>query len=213
MRIIEPPPGWHSWLRIVGDVTAADLETHLTAAEKDDVGHLKVQERRAERAASRIAGKILLTEVLEGTNPFDVEFAKERDRPLAKLHGSAITLSVSFTHSHGLGAAAAAEVPVGVDLERFREIRPEMTRFFLTEAELAAAEAIDIPQRLLHFWSAKEAAFKMREVYPTLLKTPLRIRNVTSSGLTFQIADSGDTVETSVIEREFIVALARTGNR
>jgi 4'-phosphopantetheinyl transferase EntD len=213
MRIIEPPSGWHSWLRIVGDVTPDDLERYLTPAEKADVGRLKVPERRSERTASRIAGKILLTDLIDDASPDDVEFAKENDRPFAKLRGSAITVSVSFTHSHGLGAAAAAELPIGIDLEKVREIRPQTTRFFLTETELAAAQSIDVPHRLLHFWSAKEAAFKMRAVYPTLLRTPLRVLQATSSGLTFRIGDSEDIVETSVIEAGFILGLARASAR
>jgi len=210
MRIVEVPSDWSSWLRIVADVTPDDLQGHLTTSERADVERLRAPERRLERAASRIAGKILLTETMSLGDAREVEFAKDEDRPFARLRGSAVPLSVSFTHSHGLGAAAVAESPVGIDLERFRDIRPQMTRFFLSPSEFSAAESLDLPWSLLHFWSAKEAAFKMSRTYPTLLKTPLHVTAITSSGLTFEVSGTGAEVETRVVETEFVVALART---
>jgi len=210
MRIIEVPPGWETWLRIVADVTPRDIDRHLSGEERADVDRLRVEERRLERAASRIAGKLLLTDVMRLDDPRTVEFAKVEDRPFVRLGGSNVSMSVSFTHSHGLGGAAAADTPVGVDLEKRREIRPEMTRFFLSSDELSSARDLELRDPLLHFWSAKEAAFKLSPAFPTLLRVPLELTDVLASGLTFRVAGSGTLVETRVLENDFIVALART---
>jgi len=210
MRIIDVPPDWRSWLRIVTDVTPGDIERHLREEERADVDRLKVEGRRLERAASRIAGKLLLADVMRLDDPQTIEFAKEEDRPFVRLAGAQASISVSFTHSHGLGGAAVGDRPVGVDLEKRRDIRPEMTRFFLTAGELSSAESLNLRDALLHYWSAKEAAFKLAVLFPTLLKVPLELTEAFPSGLTFRVTGSETIVQTRVLENDFIVALART---
>lgn len=213
MRIVEVPGDWVSSLRIVADVTSEDVDRYLTLRERADLELLRVPLRRLERAASRIAGKILLDQARGITTPSDIEFLKQGDRPTTTICGGPAPFSVSFTHSVGFGAAAAGDTPVGVDLERFREIRREMTRFFLSPGELASADAVRIEHPLLHFWSAKEAVFKMTGAFPTLLGIPLEVVGAGASGVAFRVAETGARVETRVIETSFIVALAtQTGD-
>jgi putative transcriptional regulator len=213
MRIVEVPEAWRTRVRIVAGVAAEELERFLTPRERDDLEELKVPARRLERAASRIAGKMVADEVFGIRNPTQVEFVKDGDRPVALLRGEPAPFSVSFTHSHGLGAAALGEAPVGVDLEKFRPIRPEMTRFFLSDAELAVAAGIDLPHPLLHYWAAKEAAFKADGRFPTLLKVPLELVRAGLSGLTLGIAGTSFLVETTILDGEFVAALAVLGAR
>lgn len=206
MRVIDVPSEWRERIRIVTDVTDEDLERHLAASERADLGSLRVRERQLERGASRIAGRLLLSETMNLASASEIEFAKEEDRPFARVRDSRVF--VSFSHSSGVGAAAAGSSPVGIDLETFREIRPEMTRFFLTAAERSEAERIDAPRALLHFWSAKEAAFKQTGSFPTLLKVPLRLERVASSGLTFEVIGTSAIVETRLVGDRFLLALA-----
>ncbi len=197
-------------MRIVTDVAIDDVTRYLTRAESEDLDRLKLPARRLERAASRIAGKLLIAETYDVENPDEVEFTKNQDRPHAMLRGISAPFSVSFTHSHGIGAAAAGDNAVGVDVEMFREIRREMTRFFLSAEELASAMELEIEHPLLHYWSAKEAAFKMSDRFPTLLRVPLEIVSVRSSGLTFEIEGLPSIVETDVIGSNLVAALARS---
>ena len=101
---------------------------------------------------------------------------------------------VSFSHSGGYGAAAVGVQPVGIDVEVIRKIAEAASRFFLNDDEIAMMQSCTIANRLLHFWSAKEAVWKQRGgSVPTLKKLRLRLETETGSGLRFQ------TVETFAI--------------
>ena len=105
---------------------------------------------------------------------------------------------VSYSHSGAYGAAAVDETPVGIDVEVVREIRTESARFFLSDAEVADAAGCSIDRALLHFWCAKEAAWKQRGgTLPTLKRVPLRLLRESGEGLLFDCAEtfaSGDVV-------------------
>jgi phosphopantetheinyl transferase len=113
---------------------------------------------------------------------------------------------VSYSHRGPYGAAAVGEAPVGIDVELAREIRPDSARFFLTEDETADARRCAIDRPLLHFWCAKEAAWKQHvgrvlNPSPTLKHVPLRLLEESARGLLF------DVVETVAIG-DLVVALA-----
>ena len=113
-------------------------------------------------------------------------------------HGS----SVSYSHRGPYGAASVGEAPVGIDVEIARDIRPDSARFFLTDNEAADARRCSIDRALLHFWCAKEAAWKQHGgALPTLKRLPLRLLRETKQGLLF------DVVETVAVG-EVVVALA-----
>ena len=112
-------------------------------------------------------------------------------------HGS----SVSYSHRGPYGAASVGEAPVGIDVEIARDIRPDSARFFLTDNEAADARRCSIDRALLHFWCAKEAAWKQRGgAIPFLKGVPLVLQNESNSGLRF------DAAETFAID-DVIVAL------
>ena len=98
---------------------------------------------------------------------------------------------VSYSHSGPYGAAAVAATPVGIDVELLRAIRPQAAHLFLSRQEEAAAQACAIEQALLHFWCAKEAAWKQRGgATPTLKRVPLRLLREHARGLVFDGAET-----------------------
>lgn len=108
---------------------------------------------------------------------------------------------VSFSHSGKYGAAAVDAQPVGIDVEVLRDISESAARHFLNDNEIAAMERCSIPNRMLHFWSAKEAVWKQRGgVVPTLKRLRIRLESENADGLRF------DTVETFAMN-DLIAAL------
>ena len=93
---------------------------------------------------------------------------------------------VSFSHSGEYGAAAIDVQPVGIDIEMIREISENAAHLFLTDAEIEWMQRCQIGHRMLHFWSAKEAAWKQRGgSVATLRRVPLTLESESDSGLRF----------------------------
>jgi phosphopantetheinyl transferase (holo-ACP synthase) len=94
---------------------------------------------------------------------------------------------VSFSHSGEYGAAAIDQQPVGIDIEKIREISEAGAHLFLTGDEIAVMQRCRIEHRMLHFWSAKEALWKQRGgSVPTLRRVPLTLESESAAGLRFQ---------------------------
>lgn len=110
---------------------------------------------------------------------------------------------VSFSHSGGYGAAAVGQAPVGIDVEVVRPVDERASRLFLSDEEQIALRQCTLPHRLLHFWAAKEAAWKQRGgATPTLRQISLELREERADGLRF------DRVETFA-SGELVMALTR----
>jgi phosphopantetheinyl transferase (holo-ACP synthase) len=110
---------------------------------------------------------------------------------------------VSFSHSGKYGAAAIDVRPVGIDVEVLREIPESASRFFLDDDEVAMMQRCSVANRMLHFWSAKEAVWKQRGgSVLTLKKVRLRFESEGATGLRFE------NVETFAIG-EIVAALTR----
>ena len=108
---------------------------------------------------------------------------------------------VSYSHSGKYGAAAIDARPVGIDVELLRNISESAARHFLTDDEIAAMERCTIANRMLHFWSAKEAVWKLRGgAVPTLRRLRIQLEAENADGLRF------DTVETFAMS-DLIAAL------
>jgi phosphopantetheinyl transferase len=108
---------------------------------------------------------------------------------------------VSYSHSGRYAAAATGDEPVGVDVQVIRDLDPRAAHLFLTGAEEAALRTCTIAHAMLHFWCAKEAAFKQRLGRTVTLKqTPVHFIGEREDGLRF------DVVETFAMG-EVIVAL------
>ena len=108
---------------------------------------------------------------------------------------------VSFSHSGNYGAAAIDTKPVGIDVEVLRDISESAARHFLNDDEIAVMERCTTANRMLHFWSAKEAVWKQRGgVVPTLKRIRIQLEAESQDRLRF------DTVETFAMN-DLIAAL------
>jgi phosphopantetheinyl transferase len=111
---------------------------------------------------------------------------------------------VSFSHSGRYAGAATDDAPVGIDVEVVRPMKESAAHLFLSDEETDAMRRCSLPHRLLHFWCAKEAAWKQRsDQFTTLKQVPLALVEERADGLTF------DVVET-VATGELIVALTNS---
>ena len=107
----------------------------------------------------------------------------------------------SLSHSGDYAAAAIDHVPVGVDVQVVRPLAERAAHLFLSEEEEKEMERCSIAHRLIHFFCAKEAAWKARGgAIPTLKQIPLKLKEETAAGLLF---DSAATYATG----EIIVAI------
>jgi phosphopantetheinyl transferase len=159
MKILELPEAWRARAMVIRDV---ELSRDLF---RDDelaiVDAFKLQKRREEWMRARIAAK-----------------------ELAKI---ARGKHVSFSHSGPYGGAAIDLAPVGIDVEIVRPIADAAAHLFLSEEEYDAARRCTIEHALLHFWCAKEAAWKQRQgAVPTLRQLPLRLSGIGRLGLEFE---------------------------
>jgi len=112
--------------------------------------------------------------------------------------------SLSLSHSGAYGAAAIDERGVGIDIEVPREIDERAAHLFLTDDEEVELHRCTMQWRLIHFWAAKEAAWKREsDRYATLRQLPLRLLDTTPRGLRFDKVETFDA-------GELIVALTST---
>lgn len=194
-RIVLP----QAWRRRAIVIAGQPEDVWLSEAEHAAAEAFHAPKRRAEWKLSRVAAKQLAVELGLCASPADCVI----DRPRILVQGREVGAHVSLSHSHGYAAAAIDTQPVGVDAERIREIKDNAAHLFLSDEEAAAARSCRVGYALLHFWAAKEAAWKQREgAIETLKKVPLRLEAETATGLRF------DRVETVVIG-EIVVALTR----
>lgn len=194
-------------MRIVAGAGEREVAEFLDAGELGEIMALRAVERRHERAASRIAAKSLAIDCGLVDRASRIRFTKSDARPVVMIDDVENALHVSFSHTAGIGAAALSERPVGIDLEHERTIDRRATKFFLSSEQLASATASTLDNALLHWWCAKEAAFKQSGEHPTLLRIPLTLERETPSGLVLR-GPRNSRVETARLTDDVVVALA-----
>lgn len=176
MKVVPLPESWTLRAMVIAEVD--EPRGWFSAEELAIVDGFPREKRREEWMLSRIAEKELRRRGARGA-------------------------CVSYSHRGPYGAAAVGELPLGIDVEVAREIRPNSLRFFLTDDEIADARRCGIEHAFLHFWCAKEAAWKQRGGEPpTLKRVPLFLEREHDHGLVF------DRVETWMAG-EVLVALTR----
>jgi phosphopantetheinyl transferase len=105
----------------------------------------------------------------------------------------------SLSHSGDYAAAAIGDVPIGVDVQVIRPLSERAAHLFLADDERDAMERCSIANRILHFFCAKEAAWKARGgTVPTLKQIPLKLKEESGSGLVFDGATTYATGEVVV---------------
>ncbi len=153
----------------------------------------RLPKRRDEWLLSRAAAKLLAVRLGAARDPREVRV----ERPFI----AGTEWYVSLSHSAPYAAAALARTPVGLDIQVVREIEEWSTHLFLTREEDEVMRRCTIANRVLHFWCAKEAAFKQRsDEFETMKQCPVRFVSESELGLRF------DVVETAAIG-DVIVAL------
>lgn len=191
MNIIEIPEQWRRRAIVI-----AESPVPLTWFSEDELRvaeGFRLPRRRDEFLLSRAAAKQLAVDI--GVVA-DVAQCRIDQRRIGSRH-------LSISHSAPYAAAAIDAEPVGIDVQVVRSIRESAAHLFLTDEESAVMRDCVLPDRLIHFWCAKEAAWKRRggEV-ATLKRVPLRLEGETPRALHF------DTVDTMRIG-DLVVALTR----
>jgi phosphopantetheinyl transferase len=195
MRRAALPESWQSRALVLRDVHRPDR--WFRADEMAVADAFKLPKRRNEWLLSRVAAKKLAMELGYAHDPLAITI------DLTRMRAGGRELRVSLSHSGGYGAAAIDVQPVGIDIETPRVVRPQTAHFFLTDLEIAQMHRCRIDNALLHFWSAKEAAWKrLGGDVTTLKKVPLRLIREREDGVDFE------NVETFVSDA-FVAALTR----
>jgi phosphopantetheinyl transferase len=167
MNAIELPASWRGRALVVRDAEVA-LDW-FTAEELAEANAFHLPKRREEWLHARMAAKQLAVERGLVTTPSGARVTRAQ---------------FSLSHSHPY---AAASLGGGIDVQVIRNISESAAHLFLTDDEIAAMQQLDIPHRLLHFWCAKEAAWKAEGGrVATLKRVPLKLVDVQRSALSFE---------------------------
>ncbi|HUP48292.1 MAG TPA: 4'-phosphopantetheinyl transferase superfamily protein [Thermoanaerobaculia bacterium] len=189
MNVIPIPQPWRSRAIVIGE-SAVPLswfsEEELRAAES-----FRLPRRRDEFLLSRAAAKAL---AVEAGLAADVAACRIEQRRIGSRF-------LSLSHSAPYAAAAIDTAPVGIDVQVVRPLSEQAAHLFLTAAETEVMRACALSDRLIHFWSAKEALWKrLGGSIETLKRVPLSVPRISAEGLRF------DEVET-VRVGDLVVAL------
>jgi phosphopantetheinyl transferase len=102
----------------------------------------------------------------------------------------------SLSHSGDYAAAVIGNAPVGVDVQVVRPLSERAAHLFLADEEQSDMERCAIANRIIHFFCAKEAAWKARGgAIPTLKQIPLKLKEETATGLLFDAAATYATAD------------------
>lgn len=175
------------------------VEALLSEQELEESRRFRLEKRQREWQLARAAAKQLALRVGAADDPRRVAV----NRPRLVIDGVEAPWFVSLSHSANHAAAICGGAPVGIDVQVVRTIRESAAHLFLSDAEAQAMLACNLPDRMLHFWCAKEAAWKQRSSeFATLKQVPLMLEDAGERGLRFE------TVET-VRRDDVIVAITR----
>jgi phosphopantetheinyl transferase len=159
----------------------------FTADELATANTFKLEKRRNEWLLARYAAKKLAMELGIVDDPRACGVA----RPMLIADGAPVSWFVSISHSAPYAAAAIDRAPIGIDIQLVRNLSESAAHLFLSDAETAAMRNCTLADRLLHFWCAKEAAWKRRsDELATLKQLPLELREERADGLLFDVVET-----------------------
>lgn len=166
-------------------ITTEIREDWFTPAELAIADAFRLRARREEWLRARTAAKQLALERGIVNDPLSCVIA----RPRLLIDGAESRWFISISHSKGFAAAAIDDAPIGIDIERIRDLDERAAHLFLSDAETEVMQRCTIANRALHFWCAKEAAWKQRSgEFETLKQLPLRLLAEREEGLEFDHA-------------------------
>lgn len=182
MNVLPTP--WDDRVLVVGGEAPAEW---FTERELGEVASFRLAKRRDEWMRGRFAAKQLALKLGICREPQECVVA----RPHLLVRGEESGWNVSISHTEGWAAAAISLHPVGIDVQVVRTLPAETAHLFLTDEEIAAMERCGIADALLHFWCAKEAAFKRHSPrYTTMRQTPLQFLAESAVSLRFDDAET-----------------------
>jgi phosphopantetheinyl transferase len=188
---------WAEFALVIRDGVDVDAFSEEELAETNA---FRLQKRREEWMHARFAAKALARSRKICANVRDCRVS----RPVLVIDGAPSEWHVSISHSHPYAGAALDRNPIGIDVQVVRALSESAAHLFLSDAEIAAMQRCTLPHRLLHFWCAKEAAWKRRSgEFVTLRQLPLTLRDERADALVF------DDAETIAID-DVIVSLSRS---
>lgn len=164
----------YAWTVALDDELPSDsgLTNCLSLEERERAALIGSTVERRRYALSRIALRHILA-ACHDVAPAELRLRREEGgRPFVEGdHG----LSFSLTHSHGLAVIAVAAQPVGVDVERVRELewRDRIARRVMHADTVRLLEAVPERERTLAFidaWTQREAHVKA--IGGGVLRTP-----------------------------------------
>jgi len=161
--------------------------SYFTEDELATANAFKLQKRVDEWLLARFAAKQLALDLGIVDDPRACEVA----RPMLLVDGAPVSWFVSISHSAPYAAAAIDREPIGIDVQVVRELSENAAHLFLSDEETEAMRSCTLPRRLLHFWCAKEAAWKSRSTELTTLKQlPIELLEERANGLRFDVAET-----------------------
>lgn len=201
MRLVSLPETWRQRAIVITDVD--DPERWFTDEELRVARGFPLARRQAEWMLSRIAAKELARRLGISADPKRCFV----DRPRLLVDG-APSRFVSLSHSVGFAGAALDEQPVGIDVEKPRDLAESAAHLFLNEGEEATMRRCRIDDRLIHFWAAKEAIYKQHQgEFQTLKRVPLQLIDASENGLRFDGVETLRVVPASAGGSDLIAAL------
>lgn len=196
MNALETP--WGARVLVLTGA-AAIVEEWFSESELAIANAFKLDKRREEWLHGRMAAKQLAMNHGIANDPRTIAI----ERPFLAIDGARSDWRVSLSHSEPYAGAAIARAPIGLDVQVVRELDERAAHLFLTPREIDEMQRCTLPHRILHFWCAKEAAWKQRsDEFVTLRQVPLELLDERADALTF------DAAETLAL-RDAIVAVTR----
>jgi phosphopantetheinyl transferase len=183
---------WPDTILLAGAASEADRVEWLSEEERAALSALHRPGRRQEWALSRIAMKQLAVESGFAADPRSCAVG------VGTISIGGLQHYASLSHSEHYAGAIVGNAPVGIDVQTIRPLPERAAHLFLTGDEKEVMERCSIEQRILHFWCAKEAAWKQQlGAVATLTQIPLTLEGESSEGLLFDGAETrrvGDVI-------------------
>lgn len=160
----------------------------LSSDELEIFDRLRNPKRAAEWAAMRSVAKRLVVSRGLAADPCAVSIPTIGERPRVLLDGVLAPFQISLSHSGDYYAAAVSEEPVGIDVQIRRPIADGALHFFLSDEEQEELARLDESSALrIHYWVAKEAAFKFDHEARTYKAVTIRLLSRRGTGLELAI--------------------------
>ena len=191
MKTLPLPESWRERALVLAEGEVD--ESWFTAEELRTAASFRLEKRRREWKLGRMAAKQLALQRGLAADPRDVIVVRPNVLPF----------HVSLSHSAPYAGAAIDMHPIGLDVQTVRRFSEGTAHLFLTDEETERMASCATADRILHFWAAKEAAWKrLGGAVETLKRVPLRLEDAGHDWAQF------DSVETIRIG-DVVLALTR----